>query len=377
MDSSSALSQPNFYDFLNRMRHPASADLVRAIKSFIVSFSFHATDADNDSRKLQDFLVTMETTIKEHPLWVHASHEELDSAIELCTVQGLEKYVMTKLFNRTFASSSEDVKADLDVSEKIRLLQHFIRPDHLDVPRVLHNEASWLFAAKELQKINTFNAPREKLLCIMNCCRIINNLLLNISMSSNYVPAGADDFLPVLIYVTIKANPPQLHSNLKFIQLFRRNSKLVSEVEYYLTNLISAETFITNINASSLSMEESEFEKNMQLAKLANEETAARHGSILQLSGDDALTTRRHGKEIHVNLEGCEYPFMESEAKDLTVEDVQQLLRLYQHVVTRYTRLTKALARLSLHEERLLHTMKDPASSTELKKEIEKWLHKD
>ena len=51
-------------------------------------------------------------------------------------------------------------------------------------------------------------------------------------------------------------------------------------------------------------MEESEFEKNMQLAKLANEETAARHGSILQLSGDDALTTRRHGKEIHVNLEG-------------------------------------------------------------------------
>lgn len=62
-------------------------------------------------------------------------------------------------------------------------------------------------AEKELQKINAFKAPREKLLCILNCCRVINNLLLNASMSENRVLAGADDFLPVLIYVTIKASP--------------------------------------------------------------------------------------------------------------------------------------------------------------------------
>ena len=63
-------------------------------------------------------------------------------------------------------------------------------------------------AEKELQKINTFKAPREKLLCIMNCCRVINNLLLNASMSENHALAGLDDFLPVLIYVTIKASSP-------------------------------------------------------------------------------------------------------------------------------------------------------------------------
>lgn len=81
----------------------------------------------------------------------------------------------------------------------------------------------------------------------------------------------------------------------------------MSEVEYYLTNLISAETFITNINASSLSIEESEFEKSMQSAKLANEETVTGHSSIPRLSKDDAPTMRRHGKEIHVNLEGNSY----------------------------------------------------------------------
>lgn len=51
---------------------------------------------------------------------------------------------MTKLFDRTFGSSTEDAKLDVEISEKIRLLQHFVKPDHLDVPIDLQNEASWL-----------------------------------------------------------------------------------------------------------------------------------------------------------------------------------------------------------------------------------------
>lgn len=51
---------------------------------------------------------------------------------------------MTKLFSRTFASTSEDVKIDQEISEKICLLQTFLRPEHLDIPTFLQNEASWL-----------------------------------------------------------------------------------------------------------------------------------------------------------------------------------------------------------------------------------------
>ncbi|KAL6997392.1 Vacuolar protein sorting-associated protein 9A [Sarracenia purpurea var. burkii] len=200
MDTASAAQSLTFYDFLDRMRNPASLDLVRSIKSFIVSFSFFTVNPDNDGKRLQDFLLTMEAAIRGHPLWAGALEEEIDSAIE-----GLEKYVMTKLFSRTFGSAPDDAKIDQEISEKICLLQHFLRPEHLDIPKVFHNEASWLLAEKELQKINAFKAPREKLLCVLNCCRVINNLLLNASMSENRVP-GADDFLPVLIYVTIKAS---------------------------------------------------------------------------------------------------------------------------------------------------------------------------
>ncbi|XP_072999036.1 vacuolar protein sorting-associated protein 9A-like isoform X2 [Typha latifolia] len=303
MDASATSQNLDFYGFLERMRRPAAADLVRAVKSFIVSFTYQATDAENDSKKIQEFLMTMETTIKGHPLWAHAADEEIDCAIE--------------------------------------------------------------FAAKELQKINSFRSPREKLLCIMNCCQVINNLLLNVSMSMNRTPAGADEFLPILIYVTIKANPPQLHSNLKFVQFFRRQTKLVSEVEYYLTNLISAKTFITNLNASSLSMEESEYQKNMQAARLASEVAVAVPSNTLGSSKDHAPAISRHGKEIHTG--GSRYPYMEENVRDLTPEDVEKLLGLYKQIVTRYTLLSEALRRLSIDEDQLLYSVRDLQAEIERK----------
>jgi len=51
--------------------------------------------------------------------------------------------------------------------------------------------------------------------------------------------AGADDFLPVLIYVVIHANPPQLASNLEYIQRFRMHARMASESAYFFTQLVS------------------------------------------------------------------------------------------------------------------------------------------
>ncbi len=52
--------------------------------------------------------------------------------------------------------------------------------------------------------------------------------------------AGADDFLPVLIYVLIHANPPQLASNLMYIERFRMHSRMMSESAYFFTQLVRA-----------------------------------------------------------------------------------------------------------------------------------------
>ncbi|ONM11416.1 Vacuolar protein sorting-associated protein 9A [Zea mays] len=285
----STASRPDFYDFLDRMRRPAAADLFRSIKSFLVSFSFHAPNAEEDGSKVQAFLAEMESAIRDHPLWANATDQEIDHALE-----GLEKYVITKLFDRTFGTSTEDAVTDMDISEKIGLLQQFVKPHHLDIPKVLHNEASWL------------------------------------------------------------ANPPQLHSNLKFIQLFRRETKLISEVEYYLTNLISAKMFIIDVSAHSLSMEESEFQKHMESARLATQV------SVASPSSSQGLPTSARANQEETDMAGSRFPFMDSETESLTPGEVKQLHDLYKRVVTRYTLLSEALRKSSIDEDQLLNSVHDP-----------------
>lgn len=70
---------------------------------------------------------------------------------------------------------------------------------------------------------------------------------------------GADVFLPLLIYVVIRTNPPRLISNVQYVEIttfksclilthisfiryisrFRSPEHLSSEAGYYLTNLVS------------------------------------------------------------------------------------------------------------------------------------------
>ncbi|GAA0158756.1 guanyl-nucleotide exchange factor [Lithospermum erythrorhizon] len=367
-----------WHDFLERMRQPSASEFVKAIKSFIVSFLNNSREPERDSAAVQQFLSKMEAAFRSHPLWAGCSEEELESAGE-----GLEKYIMTKLFPRVFASLPDDVRTDDQLHEKMALIQQFIRPENLDIKPTFQNEASWLLAQKELQKINMFKAPRDKIICILNCCKVINNLLLN--ATSDEDPPGADDFLPVLIYIIIKANPPQLHSNLLYIQRYRHQTRLVGETSYFFTNVLSAESFILNIDAKAISLDETEFEQNMESARallfgLSGEgtvqghqdggnlaETDMRKSTSPESSGAESRSDELHirGRESlgkipsasdleskgattimkheDINQVFQEFPYFFSRAGDLTISDVEDLLCNYKQLVFRYICLSKGL----------------------------------
>lgn len=102
----------------------------------------------------------------------------------------------------------------------------------------------------ELLKIKTYRAPRDKIICVLNCCKVIfGALVTTIShrLSANNglgllkhskSDSSADSFMPLLIYVILQANPEHMVSNVQYILRFRNQDKLSGEAGYYLSSLV-------------------------------------------------------------------------------------------------------------------------------------------
>ena len=80
--------------------------------------------------------------------------------------------------------------------------------------------------------MNHYKAPRDKVICILNCCKVIFGeclVFIKLAFSDGILSAGlirhlkkdesADAFIPLLIFVVLKANPEHLLSNMEYVDL--------------------------------------------------------------------------------------------------------------------------------------------------------------
>ena len=193
-----------------------------------------------------------------------------DSSPELMeeTMDGIEKYVMTHIYNVVFCCSPDDQRKDQILKNKIKGFS-WVTFDQLEINIDFDKEETkrlMLSAKQELVRMNKERAPQDKLARIVKCCLTIFQML---KMTNGNEVASADEFLPALIYVVLKSNVPLLQSNIQYITRFCNPNKLMAgEGGYYFTNLCCATTFILdNLDAQSLNLSVDEFNSYMKVSK--------------------------------------------------------------------------------------------------------------
>ncbi|OCF38906.1 hypothetical protein I317_07320 [Kwoniella heveanensis CBS 569] len=254
----------NFSGFLKDLRTKSAEPVAKYLKSFLSNFAKKPFTVNEQIKLIHDFLAFISNKMLEVEPWKSQSSAEFDNAVE-----AMEKLVMNRLYNYTFTPqlvpsqpiTTDDLERDAVFAQRVRLFG-WIREKHLDVPEGEATQGFLGFAEQELLKINHYKAPRDKMICILNCCKVIFGLIRN---AYGVEAAGADAFVPILIFVVIQANPENMLSNIEYISRFRSASKLQGEAGYYLSSLSGAIAFIETMDASSLSnITQAEFEKNVE-----------------------------------------------------------------------------------------------------------------
>uniref|UniRef100_A0A8C1XGT3 GTPase activating protein and VPS9 domains 1 n=1 Tax=Cyprinus carpio TaxID=7962 RepID=A0A8C1XGT3_CYPCA len=208
---------------------------------FIKAFQ-GCTAADDKTAAVEDFLRYLYGAMAHDAIWQYASEEQLQDA-----QMAIERSVMNRIFKLAFYPNQDgDIHRDELFLEHIQRLSKVVTANHkaLQIPEVYLKEAPWPSAQAEIRTINAYKTPRDKVQCILRMCSTIMNLL---SLANEDAVPGADDFVPVLVFVLIKANPPCLLSTIQYINNFYA-SRLSGEECYWWMQFTAAVEFIKTID---------------------------------------------------------------------------------------------------------------------------------
>lgn len=265
MSTQQQQSTMSFTDFLETMKDPKASDLVRSIKIFIKSFEeqqkkrrrrlkSESEALQEDGVMVQEFVARMQGIICRHILWK-------DGSLIQDAVEGLEKYVMSKIWGTTFGIAEED----RDKDERYKRLCDAL--EFLDLHSVIGDgvvfedtvvdslDACILNAQEHMMKMDRYKAPRDKLLCLVNVQKILEDGIQGVHSNSF---RGADAFFPLMILTVVRTKPPCLCSNIEYIRRFR-GRRMSGKFDFMLSYLESVAMYLDTVDWKDLKISQDEF----------------------------------------------------------------------------------------------------------------------
>lgn len=209
----------------------------KLLSEFTYDFT-QLTVPDEKVQLVENFLTKLYGELERDPMWISSTEEQL-----LITQLALERIVMSHIYiHALYPNGDGDVSRDQVLHEHMKKLGAIITPNHKDlrITKVYQYECPWPSAQADITQISAYKTARDKIKCVVRASRTIMNLL---SLAHDQSVPAADDFLPVLVYVLIKANPPALLSTVQYVNLFYEQ-RIEGEDQYWWTQFCSAIEFI-------------------------------------------------------------------------------------------------------------------------------------
>ena len=205
----------DFHRFLEQLRHRTADPVAKFLRSFLIEFGKKQWMVHEQVKIINDFLTFITNKMAQCEVWRGVSDAEFDNAKE-----GMEKLVMNRLYSQTFSPAipastpvqvakgkkkaverplgpgrkgqhQEDIERDDILAQKVRIYG-WVQEKHLDIQPIGDSGRRFLTLAQqgeaspsmcklvfrpnivtELLKINTYRAPRDKVICVLNCCKVI------------------------------------------------------------------------------------------------------------------------------------------------------------------------------------------------------------
>lgn len=238
----------------------AWTECYRCVSRFAKEFIAHERSQKKSLIDLSDMVHDFYQHMK-HRIETSSTFKNIDSVQQELLMDNMERVLNEQIyFTISIRLINEDEDHIIAVQKKIRSL-NWVTIDHLDIKiNMEHPDVNILLdkAICQMIEINSRQSSIEKLESIVQCSKTIAEIL-SVARTG---PVSADQFLPLLVFVVIQANPPMLPTDIKYLNRFSNVTKLLSgETGYYFTNLCCALEFIEKASGASLNISQEDFER--------------------------------------------------------------------------------------------------------------------
>lgn len=274
-----------FVDFLKLLKRqiPEVLSIVKSMQSFVARVGVEAVDANIkfDSERTQEdrhkswareiakFVLEIQAQMKMCSPWVEEAEDDWKQ-----TCAFVEKFMHLKLYPTLFGRDSNVEAQDVAFYQRLQALD-FLTPEHLDIKSLKTRSVGNEKAEGEANEWESFFSVPVSRLRDLEACRTPVDMIaclktVTVSIAAALKAAlgdggdpGADELLPMMILALVRVKPKKMHSVISYVNNYTSELKMDSESGYLITQLMSAVQFLSELDASRITIAAQDFEEKM------------------------------------------------------------------------------------------------------------------